>query len=70
MASPDLIKGIAKELLDPANLPEAEAWLESRIELHMEKGDTEAIIRVGKLRDRVRATHAKLSGPERAKGTR
>ena len=27
MASPDLINGIAKELLQPDNLPEAAAWL-------------------------------------------
>lgn len=68
MALPDLVNGIARELLQPDNLPEAVAWLEARIELHMEKGDTEAVIRVGKLRDRVRSVGAKLAEPK--KGTK
>lgn len=72
MASPDLINGIARELLKQENLSEAVAWLEKRISIHMESGDTEAVICVGKLRDRVRAAIAKAdttaTEPKKGKG--
>lgn len=70
MASPDLINGIARELLQPENLPDALAWLETRIKVHMDSGETEAVIRVGKLRDRVRAAQTKLTEPKKARAAK
>ena len=70
MASPDLINGIARELLQPENLPEAIDWLESRIRIHMEAGEADAVIRVGKLRDRVKVARTKMGEPKKANATK
>lgn len=66
MASPDLIKSIAKEFTDEQNLADLTLWLDDRVAAYMKNGDAESVIRVGRLRDRARATMTKLSATKPA----